>query len=263
MDLGLRGKTALVLGGGRGLGRGVADALAAEGVAIALLSREQAAIDTAAREISTAHGVPAFGVSADLADWSTLERALATAHERLGGRIDILLNNSGGPPPAGVLGVSAEQWLKQFQAMVLSLMRVTEQVLPGMRARRWGRILTIASSTVVEPIPTLGVSNTLRSTLVGWSKSLAGEVAREGITVNLLLPGRIATARVAQLDARAAERENISTEAVAQRAADNIPAGRYGTPAEFGAVAAFLASEPAAYITGSMIRVDGGLLRSV
>lgn len=262
MDLGLQGKTALVLGGGRGLGRGVADALAAEGVALALIARDPSVLDQAAGEISQAHGVSAFGVVGDLADWDSMQRGIDAAERRLG-RIDILLNNSGGPVPSGVVGVAPELWLAQFNAMVLSLFRTTERVLPGMRGRRWGRILTIASSSVVVPNPSLGVSNTLRSAVAGWSKTLANEVAAEGITVNVLLPGRIATARIEQLDAHAAEREQRSVEEIAQRTAATIPVGRYGTVEEFGAVAAFLASTQAAYITGSMIRVDGGLIRSV
>lgn len=262
MDFGLKGKTALVLGGGRGLGYGVARALAAEGVSLALLSREQAVLDRAAQELQAGCGVEAFGVAGDLHDWPSIERAIATAEQRLG-RIDILLNNTGGPPPSGVVGVRPELWLEQFQAMVLSVFRITECLLPGMRARQWGRVLTIASSTVVEPVPTLGVSNTLRSAIVGWSKTLAGEVAGDGVTVNLLLPGRIATDRIAQLDGAAAQRENLGADAVARRNAAAIPVGRYGTVEEFGAAAAFLASRQAAYITGSMLRIDGGLLRSV
>lgn len=262
MDLGLKGKTALVLGGGRGLGYGVARALAGEGVALALLSRDQAVLDKAASQLKSDCGVEAFGVAGDLKDWSSVERAIECAEQRLG-RIDILLNNTGGPPPSGVVGVKPELWLEQFQAMVLSVFRITERLLPAMRQRHWGRVLSIASSTVVEPVATLGISNSLRSAIVGWSKTLASEVARDGVTVNLLLPGRIATDRIAQLDGAAAQRENAGVDAIAQRNAAAIPVGRYGTVEEFGAAAAFLASRQAAYITGSMLRIDGGMLRSV
>lgn len=263
MDLGLRGRTALVFGGSKGLGRGCAQALAAEGVAVALVARGQEALDRAAGEIAANSGVAAYGFAADLADHDAVLREIDRAEQALGGRIDILVNNSGGPPPSGAAGVDPALWTAQFQTMVLSVFRVTDRLLPGMRARRWGRVLTIASTTVIEPIPTLGMSNTLRSALVGWSKTLAGEVARDGVTVNMILPGRIATDRTAFLDGATAERKGTTADAVQAERAAEIPLGRYGTTEEFGAVAAFLASERAAFVTGSMIRVDGGAVRSV
>jgi 3-oxoacyl-[acyl-carrier protein] reductase len=263
MDLRIKGRTALVLGGSKGLGWGVASALAAEGVHVALLARGQAALDSAARELAQRYGVEAHGFAADLADADGLIAAVAAAEAALGGRVDILLNNSGGPPPSGIAGIDPALWSAQFEAMVLSLVRVTDRVLPAMRAGRWGRILTVASTVVVEPNPALALSNSLRSTLVGWSKTLAGEVARDGITVNLLLPGQIATDRTVFLDATAAERRGTTADAIKAAKLETIPAGRYGTPEEFGAIAAFLASDHAAYVTGSMIRVDGGVVRSV
>jgi len=147
--------------------------------------------------------------------------------------------------------------------MVLALFRITDLMLPDMRSRKWGRILNVASSSVIEPIPAIGVSNTLRSAIVGWAKTLAGEVGRDGITVNTLLPGVIATERSMRLTRATAERQGISIEEVAKRTAQAIPVGRPGTPEEFGAVAAFLASPLAAYVTGSLIRIDGGSIRSV
>ena len=261
MDLQLKGKTALVLGGSKGLGRGVADALAAEGVAVAIVARGQDALDRAVSEI-VSRGAKAIGFAADLANWPSLEAAANSARKQLGA-IDILLNNSGGPPPSGVVGVSAKVWEEQFNAMVLSLFRITELLLGDMRARKWGRIINVASTSVVEPIMTIGVSNTLRSAVVGWAKTLATEVARDGITVNTLLPGAITTDRTTQLSRAAADRLKISVEEATQRNASAIPVGRYGTTAEFGTVAAFIASPLAAYITGSLIRVDGGALRSI
>ncbi len=261
MDLQLKGKTALILGGSKGLGRGVADALAAEGVAVALIARGQEALDRAVSEI-TARGARAVGFAADLANWTSLEAAANAARKELG-QIDILLNNSGGPPPSGVVGVSPKVWEDQFQAMVMPLFRITDLLIGDMRARKWGRILNIASLSVVEPLPTIGVSNTLRSAIVGWAKTLATETARDGITVNTLLPGAILTDRIVQLSRSAAERQKITVDEAIQRNAQTIPVGRLGTPAEFGAVAAFLASPLAAYVTGSLIRVDGGALRSV
>src|SRR5258708_29042067 len=209
-----------------------------------------------------AGGSRAIGLGADLGNWPSVERAVEAARKELGA-IDILLNNSGGPPPSGVVGVSAEVWEAQFHAMVLPLFRITDLLLPDMRSRKWGRILNVASSSVIEPIPTIGVSNTLRSAIVGWAKTLAGEVARDGITVNTLLPGLIATDRSMSLSRAAAERQKISVEEAIKRSAQSIPVGRMGTPEEFGAVATFLASPLAAYITGSLIRIDGGLIKSV
>ena len=261
MDLQLKGKTALILGGSKGLGRGVADALAAEGVAVALVARGQEGLDRAVFEI-TSRGAKAIGFAADLANWPSLEAAADGARKELG-HIDILLNNSGGPPPSGVVGVSAKVWEDQYNAMVLPLFRITDLLIGDMRTRKWGRIINVASISVVEPIMTIGVSNTLRSAIVGWAKTLATEVARDGITVNTLLPGVISTDRTVQLSRAAAERQKISVEEAIQRSAQSIPVGRIGTPAEFGAVAAFLASPLAAYVTGSLIRVDGGALRSV
>jgi 3-oxoacyl-[acyl-carrier protein] reductase len=258
MDLGLAGKRALVMGGSRGIGRGIAAALAAEGAAVAIVSRDQAALDRTAAEIG--HGV--LPVAADLADRAALAAGFATIESRLGG-VDILVNNSGGPPPSGVSAIDPELWRRQFEMMVLNIIGLTDLAVPGMKQRGWGRILTVASSSVIQPIPTIGVSNTLRSALVGWSKTLAGEVGRFGITVNMLLPGSIATQRVAQLNAKTAEAQGKTVDQVAEAAQAAIPVGRYGTVEEFGAVAAFLASIQAGYVTGSMIRIDGGSVRSV
>lgn len=263
MDLKLNGRTALVLGGSKGIGRGIAEALAAEGVAVALVARNADQVRAAADAIAAAHGTAAFGFSADLANWTSIERAIDAARSALGGDPDILVNNSGGPPPSGVAGIDPGLWSAQFDAMVLSLIRIADAVLPGMRTRQWGRILTVASSLVVEPSPMIGVSAALRSTLVGWSKVLASEVAADGITVNMLLPGLIATDRTAFLDRMAAEKTGRTVAEVEAQRTAAIPVGRYGTPAEFGAVAAFLASDAAAYVTGSMIRIDGGAMRSV
>jgi 3-oxoacyl-[acyl-carrier protein] reductase len=261
MDLGIAGKTALVLGGSKGLGRGVANALAAEGVSVALLARGQEAIDNAVADI-TGRGGHAIGIPADLADWPSVERALEISRQKLG-PIDILLNNSGGPPPSPVSGVRPELWEAQFRQMVLVFFRLTDLVLPDMRARKWGRIINIASESVVQPIAAIGISNTLRASVVGWAKTLSGEVARDGITVNTVLPGPFATDRVAQVARARAQRENISLEEVSKRIASQVPVGRIGDPAEFGAVAAFLASQWAGFMTGSMIRIEGGTIRSI
>lgn len=261
MDLKIAGKTALVLGGSKGLGRGVAMALAAEGVAVSIMARGQEAIDKTVAEINTAGG-RAIGVAADLADWSSVENALNVTRSKLG-PIDILLNNSGGPPPSPVIGVSPELWEAQFRQMVLVFFRLTDLVVPEMRARKWGRIINVASESVVQPIAIIGISNTLRASVVGWAKTLAGEVARDGITVNTMLPGPFATDRIASVAKMRAQKENISIDEVNKRLASQVPVGRIGDPAEFGAIAAFLASPWAGYITGSMIRVEGGTIKSI
>jgi 3-oxoacyl-[acyl-carrier protein] reductase len=261
MDLQLKGKTALVFGGSKGIGRGIAEALAAEGVAVAIVARTQETIDRTVSEM-TARGGRAIGIAADLANWSSIEAAVKSAREQLG-PIDILVNNSGGPPPSGVVGVKPEVWEAQFHAMVMPFFRVTDLLIGEMRTRKFGRILNVASYSVIEPIPTIGISNTLRSAVVGWAKTLAGEVARDGITVNMLLPGVIATDRSKSLHQGMAKRLNITEEEALKRFETTLPVGRMGTAAEFGAVAAFLASPLAAYVTGSMIRIDGGLTRAV
>ena len=168
VDLKLSGKTALILGGSKGIGKGIATALAAEGVAVALVARDPQSLDSAVSEIES-RGGKAIGLAADLGHWPTIENAVATARTQLG-PIDILLNNSGGPPPSGVIGVSPEVWETQFRTMVLSLFRVTELVLPDMRARKFGRILNVTSHIVVEPIVMIGISSTLRSAIHGWAR---------------------------------------------------------------------------------------------
>ncbi len=262
MDLKLKGKKALVFGGSKGIGRGIADALAGEGVDVALVARSRETLDRSAAEINARGGGRAIGIPADLFNWATVEAAVNSAIGQLG-PIDILINNSGGPPPSGALGVKPEVWEDQFRAMVLALIRITEMVIGGMRERKFGRILNVASFSVIEPIPHLGISNSLRAAVVGWAKTLATEVARDGVTVNTLLPGTIATDRLIQLNRAAAERSGTSPEEAIKRAGAAVPVGRLGTVEEFGAVAAFLASPLASYVTGSMIRVDGGLVRSV
>lgn len=263
MDLHLTGKRALVCGGSSGLGQAVAEALAAEGAHVALLSRDAGKLQVVADRIQATAIGRAVVVPADLADHAALLAAVDQAEALLGGPIEILLNNTGGPPPSGVAGLDPELWRTQFEAMVLSVFRLTDRVLPAMRAAGWGRILNVASSTVIEPSAVLGVSNTLRAGVAAWAKTLASEVAADGVTVNTLLPGRIDTLRIQQLDQTVADRLGITPQAAQARSVESIPLGRLGDPAEFGAVAAFLASPRAAYVTGSLIRIDGGAIRAI
>ncbi|MEX1125217.1 MAG: SDR family oxidoreductase [Acidimicrobiia bacterium] len=261
MNLGLDGKTALVIGGGSGLGAAVARALAEEGARVAVAGRDQeAAAETV--EAIVAGGGKAFAARLDLADLASLDAALEAIRNRYDD-VEILFNNSGGPPPSPAAGQPVELWRQYFDSMVLGVIALTDRVLPAMRRGRWGRIVTNASSGVITPIPNLALSNALRLSLVGWSKTLAREVAGDGITVNVVVPGRIATGRVRALDEARAAREGTTVEAVAAASAATIPVGRYGYPEEYAAAVAFLASAPASFITGTMLRVDGGQIPSI
>ena len=261
MDLGLQGKTALVLAGGGGLGRAIARALASEGANVAVAGVRADSI-AATQAALASMGSKSISLLWDLADLSQIDGNVAKVERELG-PVDILVNNTGGPPPTPASGQDPAVWSKQFQSMVLSVIATTDRVLPNMRARHWGRVITSTSSGVAAPIPNLAISNTLRLSLVGWSKTLAREVARDGITANIVAPGRIATGRIKFLDEAKAKREGRSVEEVEAENATTIPIGRLGKPEEYGDVVAFLASERAAYITGSIIRVDGGMIPSI
>jgi 3-oxoacyl-[acyl-carrier protein] reductase len=261
MESGLKDKTALVLGGGGGLGRAISLALATEGAKVAVADIDSKSIEKTEAAVARVGGV-IVGLTWDLADLSQIDAQITRIEAELGS-VGILVNITGGPPPTTAAGQNPELWTKHFQAMVLSVIAITDRVLPGMREHHWGRIITSTSSGVVSPIPNLGISNALRLSLVGWSKTLAREVGSDGITANVILPGRIATDRIKFLDEAKAKREGRTVEDVAAESTRTIPVGRYGKPEEYGAVVAFLASERAAYITGSVIRVDGGLIASV
>lgn len=260
MDLGLKGKRALVLSSSRGLGRGVAESLAAEGAQVLMTARSGDRLQAAVEAINARGQGRAQAFVADLG--RDPKGIYDAAVERLGG-VDILVANTGGPPARTALNVEPEEWAPQFEAMVLPVVTLAGLVLPGMRERRWGRILTIASSGVIQPIPNLVLSNALRSSLVGWSKTLASEVAKDGVTVNMVLPGRIETDRTGELDAANAKAQGRTPEEVAAASRAGIPADRYGRVEEFADVVCFLASERASYVTGSLVRVDGGAVRSV
>jgi len=261
MNLGIEGRTALVLGAGGGLGRAIATRLAENGVRCVLGDVHGPSVE------ETAGSIAAVGGKSHSLIWNLGESdAFDALYEKLPSGfqdIDILVNNTGGPPPTLVSGQSADIWEKHFREMVLSVVQLTDRLLPGMRSRKWGRVVTSASSGVIAPIPNLGLSNSLRSTLVGWSKTLAREVAPDGVTCNIIVPGRIATRRIVELDEAKAKREGTTAEAVAAASTATIPMKRYGKPEEYADCVAFLASERASYITGSVVRVDGGMLANV
>ncbi len=261
MDLGIKDKVALILGAGGGLGGAIARSLALEGVKVAVADVDATAASRTVEAI-TADGGTALAIQWDLAKLDTIEGHISNIEAELG-PIDILINNTGGPPPTPASGQGADVWLKFFESMVLSVIAITDRVLPAMRTRGWGRIITSTSSGVISPIPNLGISNSLRMSLVGWSKTLAREVGGDGVTVNIVLPGRIATDRIQFLDAAKAKREDRPVEAVTAESTASIPVGRYGRPQEYGDVVTFLSSQSASYITGSTIRVDGGLISNI
>jgi 3-oxoacyl-[acyl-carrier protein] reductase len=261
MELEIKGRIALVLGGGGGLGSAIAEALAAEGAKIAVADIDPTAVERSVHKIES-RGGEACGLVWDLSDLTVIDKNIS-AIEGLFAPVDVLVNITGGPPPTPAAGQDPSLWSKHFSSMVLSVIAITDRVLPNMKARGWGRIITSTSSGVIAPIPNLGLSNSLRLALVGWSKTLSREVARNGITANIILPGRIATGRIHFLDEAKAKREGRTVEAVAAESTGSIPMGRYGNPEEYADAVAFLASNRASYITGSVIRVDGGLIASI
>lgn len=262
MDLGISGKRALILASSQGLGLGIATKLCEEGASVLICGRVEEKLATVASGLTAAGPGKAVYTVVDLSGSDAAGRLYAAAKEKLGG-VDILVNNTGGPPPGSVDTPDADLWRSQIDTMLIRIIEITNLCIADMKEAGWGRVLTVASSGVVQPIANLAMSNTIRSSLVGWSKSLSNEVAASGITVNMLLPGRIRTERLKQLDAANAERLGKSVEEVSASEQAGIPAGRYGTVEEFGSVGAFLVSEPAQYMTGGLIRCDGGSIRGV
>jgi len=262
MDLGLKGRRALVMGGTKGLGRSIADSLAEEGAALVISGRDQARLDEAAAALRAKGAASAAGVVADVARGEEMDRLADAAVGAMGG-VDILVLNHGGPPPCTASEMKEADLVAWFQNIVVSPIRITMRLLPAMRAQKWGRIIVVGSTGMQHPIPTLALSNTLRASIWGWLKTLSGEVAKDGVTMNVLAPGTIQTDRVTQTTTVRSQQLGISFEEALAQAAKEIPAGRLGVPADYGPMGAFLASEKGAYITGSMIRVDGGRVRSM
>lgn len=257
MDFRLNGKVALVAAASQGLGRASAAALAGEGARVAILSRRPKELEETARQIGAALAVPC-----DLSQQESIAAAVARVREQLG-PVSILVNNCGGPPAGTFDTITEEQWYSSFEQVFLSALRLTRAVLPGMRAGRWGRIINIVSTSVEQPIPGLLISNAFRPALAGWAKTLSSELAPDNILVNCVAPGRILTARAETLDRAAAERTGKTIEEIRAERAATIPLRRHGEPDEFGRVVAFLASEAASYLTGSVIRVDGGAVTAI
>jgi 3-oxoacyl-[acyl-carrier protein] reductase len=250
MDLGLDGRVALVLGASKGIGRGIAGALAREGARVAIVSRSMEHLERAVAELEG--DLTAF--EGDTGDLDHMAALPGEVEAKLG-PVDILVTNTGGPPPGVALDAGLDAWREAYDSLVLAPRVLIEAALPGMRERGWGRIVNVGSSSTREPIPGLALSNAHRPALIGFLKTLAREVAADGVTVNDVATGRFATDRLAA--------NWGGWERMAEHAADDVPAGRLGTPEEYGDLVAFLASERAGYVSGVSIPIDGALLRSI
>jgi 3-oxoacyl-[acyl-carrier protein] reductase len=258
MDLGLRGKAALVTAASKGMGKATAMGLAAEGARVLMCSRTEADVRAAADEIRGKTGAEVIAMAADVTRPADIVALGARARQAFGG-VDILVANSGGPPRGGIEQMSDQQWHEALDISLLSIVRLIRQVAPTMRERRWGRILTIQSTSVKQPVEGLLLSNAIRPGVAGLAKTLAPELGRDNVTINIVCPGRILTQRLLS-GARSA---GVSEEEFVKQASSDVPLGRVGTPEEFANAVVFLASERASYITGVVLQVDGGLVRGI
>ena len=262
MDLGLKGKVALVAAASTGLGRAVAEELAAEGASLILCARTEERLNATCDAIRQQFGADVIDVAGDLSVRSDIERIVSNGVGRFG-QIDILVTNNGGPPAGKFDSLSREDWENATRDLLMSVIELTNLVLPGMKERRWGRILNITSIAVKQPVDNLMLSNSIRAAVTGFARTLANEVAEFGITVNNIMPGYTATERVNELADTLAKREDVDASDIRARWESEIPMRRLGDPREFAALAAFLVSERASYITGSSIAVDGGWIRAL
>jgi 3-oxoacyl-[acyl-carrier protein] reductase len=261
MDLGLKGKSALVAASSTGLGRAVAVALGGEGARVTLAARSEENLAAAARAVEAAGG-EANPVRCDLTDAASIDALLRAAERRFGG-VDVLVTNSGGPPPGTFGDLSEDQWRTAVESLLFSVIRLSRGVLPHMKERKWGRIVSLVSVSVKQPVENLLLSNTIRPAVVGFAKSLSQEVAPYGITVNCVGPGFTRTARLDELAAARAKKSGTTPEAIFRAWEESIPVRRLGKPEELADLVAFLASERAAYLTGLTITFDGGSVRGL
>ena len=257
MELGIAGKRALVCASSKGLGRGCAQALAAEGVHLVLNARGRDALEQTAAEIRDAHGVEVVTVAADITTEAGRAQVLAAA-----GDVDILVTNAGGPPPGIWSDWTRDDFVAALDANMLTPIALMQALMPGMIARGWGRVVNITSGSVKAPIPVLGLSNSARAGLTGFVAGTARQVAGKGVIINNLLPGIHDTDRAAALDGGVSRAEGISVEAARKKREATIPAGRYGTAAEFGAACAFLCSQHAGFMVGQNLLLDGGAINA-
>lgn len=262
MDLGLKGKVAAVAGASKGLGYAVARALAGDGAHVSIASRDEAAIRDAAARIERETGARVMATALDVRSADRIGAWIRSSADRFGG-LDALMTNSGGPPAGAAMSFDDRAWQDAADLLLFSALRMIRAAVPLIEQRGGGAILVSTSSSVKEPIPNLGLSTVLRASVSALAKTLALELAPMRIRVNQIIPGRIDTDRVRQLDETAAQKQGISADAAKARAVGRIPFGRYGEPEEFGRVGAFLLSDAASYMTGATVQVDGGLIRSV
>jgi len=258
MDLGLRDRTALVTAASKGMGKACALGLAAEGARVVMCARTETDLRSSADEVRAKTGAEVVAMAADVTRADQVTALVARAREVFGG-VDVLVANAGGPPRGRFDELSDEQWYDAFELSLLSVVRLVREVLPSMRERRWGRIVTIQSTSVKQPIDGLDLSNGVRPGVAGLTKTLAADLGRDNILVNTVCPGRILTDRLLA----GARQAGLSREEYLAKASDDIPLGRVGTPEEFANVVVFLASEKASYVTGVALQVDGGLVRGL
>lgn len=262
MDLGLKKKVAMVAGASKGLGFAVAEALVDEGALVSIASRDSAAITHAAKRIEERGAGVSFGFTADVRSADGITRWHRATVERFG-TVDLLVTNSGGPPAGDLASFDDAAWQNAFELLVLSAIRMVREVLPSMVERKKGSIVMLTSSSVKQAIGNLALSNILRPSVAALAKTLANEYASQGIRVNHVVPGRIATDRLRELDEINSKKRGVTVEQQRTLTLSKIPMGRYGDPNEFGRVVTFLLSDAASYITGATLQVDGGLIQTV
>jgi len=261
MELGLAGKASLVAGSTQGIGRATAEGLAREGARVVVNGRDARRAAAVAREIAAQTGAEVHGVAADVATADGAAALVARASELCGG-IDVLVTNAGGPKPGGFDELGDEDFLSGFRLNFLSTVRMIRAALPHMRRRRWGRVINLQSSAIKEPVPLVTLTNSIRPGVTGLAKDLANELGRDGITVNTVLSGPVMTDRLRTTTAARAAKAGISEEEQWRRYLELVPLGRFGRPEDVAAMIVFLAGEPAGWITGTVIQVDGGRIRS-